>query len=457
MTAGAMARRWLPGSLGGRLLAGAVLLGALAIGAATLVDATLLYRFVRGQVDGRLDAQIVAVTTGLQLGPDGRPSVAPGVASQGFGGPGPGWYWQIETPGGVARSSGLGQDTLRIPDDLPRPPHRPGEDSWPADLMTAKGDRLVARISERVVAGRPVRVIATAPRAALVEPMRKMLLPLALSMATLAGLLLVAVVFGVRLGLAPLARLRREVAGIRAGEAERLPMEGRPLDVVPLVAELNTLLDENDAGLERARRNVANLAHGLKTPLATLAVTLAEPGRDPDRVLAPLVATMDRQIRHHLARARAAAIGGPGRLRTDVMERLRDLALVMGKLHGTRGVVVELDGPDMLTAACEAQDLDELFGNLLDNACTHARGRVRVRGAAAGRGVRIDVEDDGPGMSKAEMQSAVAPGNRLDESTLGYGFGLAISREIAELYGGGLALSRSELGGLRVRVTLPAL
>lgn len=453
----AQAPRWLPGSLGGRLLAGAVLVGALAIGGATLVNATLLHRFARGQIDGRLDAQIVAVATGLSFGPDGAPAVSGDVAAAGFDGPGRGWYWQVETAGGTLRSATLRGETIAVPPDAPHPPKPPGEAPWPTDLRDARGAALIARVSDRVAGGEPVRIIATAPRAALTDPMRPMLALLALSMAGLAALLLGIVVFGVRLGLRPLTQLRAEVAAIRAGRAERLATAARPAEVAPLVAELNTLLDENDAGLERARRTLANLAHGLKTPLATLAVTLAEPGRDPDRALSPLVDTMDRQIRHHLARARAAALGGPGRLRADLGERLRDLALVMEKVHRDRGVALELAGPATLAVACEAQDLDELFGNLLDNAFAHAAGRVRVTSAPAGRSVRVEVDDDGPGMSEADMRAAVAAGSRLDESTLGYGFGLSISREIAELYGGSIELSRGALGGLTVRVILPAI
>lgn len=456
MTAPMAPRRWLPGSLGGRLLAGAILLVLLAVGGAVLVNATLLHRFLRGQIDARLDAQIVAVASGLSLGPDGVPVVVLDFPVPPFDPPAPGWFWQVEAPGGVARSSAPRGETLALPPDAPRPPHPRGDVPWPADLTTAGGEALIARVSTRLVAGQPVRIIATAPRAALAGPIREMLLPLALSMTGLALLLFGIVVLGVRLGLRPLTALRHEVAEVRAGHAERLATAGRPIEVMPLVAELNALLDENDARLERARRNVANLAHGLKTPLATLGLTLAEPGRDPDRVLGPLVGSMDRQIRHHLARARAAAIGGPGRRRADLAERLAGLALVMSKVHADRGIALTLAIPAVLPVACEEQALDELFGNLLDNAFTHAATLVRVTAAPDGRMMRLTVEDDGPGMGEAEMREALAPGSRLDESTLGYGFGLTISREIAELYGGAIVLSRGALGGLGVSVTLPA-
>lgn len=354
---------------------------------------------------------------------------------------------------GVVGSATLRGATLHVPPDAPRPRRILGDSPWPADLRGPKGEALIARVSDRTLDGRPVRIVATTPRAALTGPLRDMLV---VSMSVLGLLLLDTVVLGVRFGLSPLGQLRAEVAAVRAGRATRLATEGRPAEVAPLVAELNTLLSENAAGLERARGNVANLPHGLKTPLTTLAITRAEPGRDPDRMLSPLVGAMNRQIRHHLARARAAALGGPGRARTDLVERFLDLALVMGKVHVDRRIVFELKGPEEAFVACEAQDLDELFGDLLDNAFTHAEARVRVTCAPEGRTLRVEIDDDGPGMSAAEIASALAAGRRLDESRLGYGFGLSISSEIAEFHGGTITPSAGLFGGLRVSVTLPA-
>lgn len=448
--------RWFPGSLSGRLIAGAVLLVMVAIGGALIVNAALLRSFVRGQIDGRLDAQIVAIASGLRVGPDGVPVIADNLAVMPFDRPAPGWGWQVSGPSGTLRSGPLRGETFVVPPDAPRRPHPRDRAAWSADLVNAGGEAMIGRVSDLMSDGQPVRIIATAPRAAVTGPLRDMLLPLVLSMAALAALLLGIVVLGVRLGLRPLTQLRAEVAGIRAGDTDRLPTADRPHEVLPLVTELNSLLEENEARLERARRNVANLAHGLKTPLATLDLTLAEPGRDPDRSLGNLVGTMDRQIRHHLARARAAALGTAGRLRADIAERLVNIARVMDKVHADRGVALQLDLPKSLPVACEEQDLDELFGNLLDNAFTHAAGRVRVTAVPAGRELCLDVEDDGPGMDEEDVRAALAPGSRLDESSLGYGFGLTISREIAELYGGGIRLSRSALGGLKVSVTLPA-
>lgn len=448
-------RWWLPRSLGARLLIGAGLLVLLASLASILVGATVLGRFARGQIDAGLDARIVAIASGLTVTADGLPEVADSVANAPFDRPGPGWYWQISSDGGVVRSATLHGATLVVTRDPPRKGRTAPDLPWSADLDGPEREQLIARISDRVIDGRTVRVIATVPKAALTGPLREMLSVLVLSMAGLGMVLLGMVVLGVRAGLRPLRELRGEVARVRTGRAARLGTDSQPAEVLPLVAEINTLLDENEEGIARARRNVANLAHGLKTPLTTLAITLTEPGRDPDGVLAPLVGTMDRQIRHHLARARAAAVDGTTRAHTDLATCFRDLALVMEKVHADRGVVLSCSGPTPLFVACEAQDLDELFGNLLDNAFAHAATRVRVSWHSATRMAEVEIEDDGRGMTPAEIASVWSPGRRLDESRLGYGFGLSISAEIAELYGGSIALSPGATGGLRARVVLP--
>jgi len=147
---------------------------------------------------------------------------------------------------------------------------------------------------------------------------------------------------------------------------------------------MTALLDQNAEGLARARRHVANLAHGLKTPVTTLALALAEPGRDQDGSLRRLATLMDRRIRHHLGRAKAAAQHGPARTRTEVLRHVVDFGEAFAKIHAGKDVTFGVDVPAGLMAACDAQDLDEMLGNLLDNAFKWSRGKVRVSASEPG-------------------------------------------------------------------------
>jgi len=258
----------------------------------------------------------------------------------------------------------------------------------------------------------------------------------------------------VRLGLRPLERLRQSVADVRAGRSERVPSR-QPLEVQPLVNELNALLDQNAANLERARRHVANLAHGLKTPLATLAISLSKPERGNADQLGPMVDLMERRIRHHLGRARAAVLSGPVRTQTAIAARIRDLGDVLTKVHAERGIELTIEISDNVAVACEQQDFDEMAGNLMENAFKWTRSRIVIRAMQDRSMVRLVIEDDGSGLQPEEIKKVLQPGERLDESAPGFGFGLSITRELAELYGGSVELGASPLGGLLVSLRLP--
>jgi signal transduction histidine kinase len=276
---------------------------------------------------------------------------------------------------------------------------------------------------------------------------------LGLSLLVLGLALVLAIVFQVRIGLRPLDGLRRAVAEVRAGRHERLPSD-QPLEVRPLVSELNALLKQNTVNLGRARAHVANLAHGLKTPLATLSVALSAKGGG-NRDLTNLVEVMERRIRHHLGRARAAALGGPVRAQTPIAPALAALGAVLDKVHAERAVAFTIDVPTDLSVACEPQDFDEIAGNLLDNAFKWARHAVAVVATADGGSVVLAIDDDGPGLAAEQIPQVLQPGQRLDENAPGFGFGLSITRELVELYGGSLVLGPAPLSGLRVTLRLP--
>ena len=222
----------------------------------------------------------------------------------------------------------------------------------------------------------------------------------------------------------------------------------------PLVSELNSLLEQNALNLDRARRHVANLAHGLKTPLATLAVAL--PKDEHGTEMHELVELMERHIRHHLGRARTAALNGPTRAYTVVAPHITDLGAVLGKVHADKHVDFNVDIGGDLAVACEEQDFDEMAGNLLDNAFQWTQRKVEVHaGVKDGNSVVLGIDDDGPGFDLEQVPQVLQPGQRLDERAPGFGFGLSITRELAELYGGSLEFQKSPTGGVQVVVTLP--
>ena len=441
--------RLMPRSLRGRLIVSAVTFIVLAILATGVAVQVSLHRFVQGQIDQRLDSEVMQLASAFEAGADGRLVMSRNVEAPPFDDPRSGWVWLARSGDSTWVSRGLGSIDPQMP---PRPdearPHGATLESGPGGRQL-RGRALIMR-----VAGRPLGVMAAAPLEAEVAPLRDALVPVAIVLILLGGGLIVATLLQVRLGLRPLDRLRDDLAAVRIGRLEHLPTQ-QPAEVRPLAEELNSLLDQHAANLERARRHVANLAHALKTPLAALGLALEEPARDPDRSLRGLTLAMDRRIRHHLARARAAALSPTARMRLPLAERIADHVAAFAKIYAERGIQCRVEIPRDLAVACDGQDLDEMMGNLLDNAFKWARGVVSVEALAEGRRVRLQIGDDGPGVAPEHIAAVLKPGKRLDEETPGDGFGLAIVQELAELYGGSLTLGRAEGGGLLAQLDLP--
>ena len=320
--------------------------------------------------------------------------------------------------------------------------------------MTRGTARVHARLLTVATPAGPVTIEAAAPRDLADRPIRAAMVPLLLSLLLLGGALTAAALVQLRLGLRPLRDLRDALIRVRAGAAARVPV-AQPVELAPLAGEINALLDENEAGLARARGHAANLAHGLKTPLSALAVLLEEPGRDPDGALRALVDRADARIRHHLARARAAAIDGPSRRATALAPLVDDLVTVLACVHADRAVTAAVDVPSGLAVAVDGEDVSEMLGNLLDNAWRHARAAVRVSAHVEGPTVAIVITDDGPGLPAEAIAAAMQPGRRLDERGDGHGFGLPIARELAELSGGSVDLGDAPGSGLVATLSLP--
>jgi len=423
--------RLLPRSLSGRLLATAAVTILIALALAAAAIGHVLERFVMSGLDDRLDAQIAIVARAV--GPDGTLDGAKAVDLPPFDQAGSGWAWEVIGPTATLRSASLRGADLPLPRDdaPPRPRERVRERPHPLEGTDASGRRIHYRIMRLPTLRGDALVLAAGPRAIVDRPIRAAMLPLLLSVLLLGGFLAVALVVQLRIGLRPLAKLSDRVAEVRAGHVRHITVE-EPTELLPLVAELNALIDANEAAVARARGHVANLAHGLKTPLATLKLDLAE----GDSRLREQIERMERQIRHHLGRARAAEPGGVV-TRVALAPHLNDLIAAMARIHADRDIASSVNLMPLVQVHCDPQDLDEMLGNLLDNAWRHARAQVGVTARVVERMVRIEIADDGPGMTPAQI-AEITRGHRLDERGEGHGFGLAISRELAELHGGTL-------------------
>ena len=262
----------------------------------------------------------------------------------------------------------------------------------------------------------------------------------------------------VRRGLSPVARLRERLADVHHGGAARVTGH-YPSEIQPLVDDVNALLENQERTVRRAVAKAGDLAHGLKTPLALLASEAdraAGAGHtDLASAISQQVDRMRRQIDHHLAHARAAASGATVGVRTLVAESAEGLARALGHLHSARSIQIDVQVPGDHAVRATREDLDEMLGNLLDNACKWAASRVRISSSVEDGAIQVDVEDDGAGLPEALRETVLQRGVRADEAAPGSGIGLAIVRDLAEVYGGRIALGTSALGGLRARLQLP--
>jgi signal transduction histidine kinase len=263
----------------------------------------------------------------------------------------------------------------------------------------------------------------------------------------------------VRRGVSPINKLRSRLAGLHEGRDRRV--DGTyPTEVQPLVNDLNALLDSREHAVRRAVAKAGDLAHGLKTPLAILAHEAdrakAAGQTEVAAAIEQQVDRMRRQMDYHIAHARAAAAGAaPGTL-CAICESAEGLARALRRLYAGRNLSIDVDVPADLSVRVQREDLDEIIGNLLDNACKWGRTRVALEARRAGSDVEVTVDDDGSGLASEMREAVLLRGVRADEAAPGSGLGLAIVRDLAEVYGGSISLDASPLGGLRARLRLPA-
>lgn len=475
-------RRWrLPQSLRWRLLLGTLAGLTLALVVAGFALSGLFADQAQRQFRSHLQLQLDQLTAAFEVDAAGQPSLGSTLADPRWQQPYGGLYWQVDAPGqqGLLRSRSLWDSLLRLPDDglpsgqthehrLTGPAGQPvlvleRQVIWSAGPSTSQaaspavGARSTGQLPAAAAAPGSWRLIVAQDLRELEAAQQRFDLTLAASLAVLGLALAAAAVAQLALGLAPLRRLQRAVQQVRAGDAQRLEGEF-PAELHPLVQDFNGVLLQNEQVVQRARQTAGNLAHAIKTPLAVLA-NAAERPRGDLQAFATLVDEQVRsaraQVEWHLARARMGGSGVPG-LRSPVAPVLEGLLRVMRKVHAGRELRFDCDlEPDALAFAGESQDLHEMLGNLLDNACKWAHGRVAVQARAEGRRLLVTVEDDGPGLGAAERERVFERGTRADERQPGSGLGLAIVREVAQLYQGQVRLDASVLGGLRASLELP--
>lgn len=451
-------------SLRFRLLAATLAALALALVLAGVLLGSLFREHVMRQFETVLTQQLDQLTARLEFDASGQPQIdATRLSDPRWQKPYSGLYWQLDRIGadGVGRSAELRSRSLwdtaltLPPDALADGVVHVHESRGPQDAPLMMVERTV-RTADRPDAA--WRLVVAGDLQDTTQAVDRFTGVLAASLLALGVLLVLAALAQVAVGLSPLRAMRRALTQVQEGRTPRL--QGQfPTEVQPLIDGFNGVLDRNAEVVARARTQAGNLAHALKTPLAVLAHA-ADADGPRDELAARVheqVALSRRHIDWHLARARVAASQRLPGQRTPVAPLLAGLVRVMDRVHAERHLDLHLEAPGAgLAFAGEEQDLQEMVGNLLDNACLWARRRVEVFARLEGTRVRITVEDDGPGIAPDLREAVLSRGVRLDEATPGSGLGLAIVADLVALYDGGITLDTATLGGLRVSISLPA-
>ncbi len=421
----------------------------LLIGGGIALD-RVLTNSVSDNFDNQMEYVLRAMIASAEIDPIGEVRLNRPLGDQRFLEPNSGLYFQIsgkDREGFPSRS--LWQEPLKPRFDLK------GNDAQFRNAMEKEYGSL--RIVERAIVlpdsdTRWIFMVAqsTEELEAQIEELRTVLVTsfalLALGLISLAALQTL-------YGLWPLRDVRSELAAMRSGQQRRI-QNALPDEVMPMVNELNALLDHNEKQAEEARRHAGNLAHALKTPLTVIMNSATAKAADLDETVIREATTMRRQVDHHLARARAVGRRGHSHSRAEVWLSLESVERAVGRLY--RHVRLDMAGNKELAVRVERQDLDEMLGNLIENAAKYGGGSVFVTVADADDMVEIQIEDDGNGIPEKDRQRIFDRGVRLDSGKPGTGLGMAIVRDVAEIYNGTIVLDESEdMGGLMVRLQLP--
>tara|TARA_R110000787_G_scaffold6861_9_gene23715 strand:+ start:826 stop:2130 length:1305 start_codon:yes stop_codon:yes gene_type:complete len=428
----------------------ALWISVLLLGGGVALDRVLSDAITRNFDDG-MNYVLTAMIAAAEIGPEGEVLFNRELADQRFLEPNSGLYYQVSAKGHEDwRSRSLWDRALKVPAE-----HR-DRHLHVYDSKQFPGEDL--RIMERsvVLPGSDSRwlFMVGQARSGLDAQIKTLRATLFQSFALLALGLFVLATLQTFYGLRPLRKVRQEIVRMRDGQKSRLT-EPMPAEVLPMVEELNALLAHNERQAEEARTHAGNLAHALKTPLTVIMNAATAQSPDLGEAVIREATTMRRQVDHHLARARAVGRRGAAQSRAEVWASLTAVERAVQRLYPHARV--DMDGDKAAAVRVERQDLDEMLGNLIENAAKYGGGSVFATVTRAGDMVEILVEDDGMGIPQEERVRIFDRGVRLDSGKPGTGLGLAIVRDVAEIYGGSVLLEESEdLGGLLARLRLPA-
>ncbi len=453
-----------PRSLASRLIVAATLWAVVALVAAGLILVSLYRSTVENGFDQRLSVYLSTLIGSLSAQDPGQPFSDPGnLGEQRFELLYSGWYWQVRdsATGNVVLASGsLFSDTI----DASKGTGTKVENGVTAGSLVGP-DKQSLRFLKRTVTFEkrpPVILVVAGDAGELNGQVAAFGTSVAITLAVFGIGLIAATLIQIRWGLRPLDHVRRALSELRSGKRARI--EGDfPAEISPLVKELNAVLESNQEVVDRARTQVGNLAHALKTPLSVV-INEARASRDPAAAkIVEQTELMHRQVNHYLDRARIAAQSDVIGVVTEVEPVIDRLVRVMSRLHGERGIKLISDVPDGARFRGEQQDFEEIVGNLVDNACKWARTKVSVTAAYRppdglddpGR-LELHIDDDGPGLTGEEIAEVAARGHRLDETKPGSGLGLSIVTDLVAMYRGKLRFDRARIGGLCAVVELPA-
>ncbi len=439
------------GSLSRRMIGiAAAWIMVLLLGGGIALD-RVLANAITQNFDDQLDYVLTAMIASAETGPDGEVRLNRPLGDQRFLEPGSGLYWQITGANFEPfRSRSLWDRALAV-----YGPHRDRTAHfYDSEQFRDEKVRIVERDIKLPLSPTTWRFQVAQSRAGLDEQIGALRRTLVRSFALLGLGLLFMATLQTLYGLWPLRKLRQAIIDMRSGRAQRIEQAKLPEEVAPLVDELNGLLAHNETQAEEARRHAGNLAHALKTPLTVVMNAATAHAPDLGETVMREATTMRRQVDHHLARARAVGRRGHAHSRAEVWPALQAVERAVARLYSK--VRIDIDGDKTASVHVERQDLDEMLGNLIENAAKYGGGSVFITVVRDRAFVEFQVEDDGPGIPDEERERLFDRGARLDTGKPGTGLGLAIVRDVAEIYGGSVSLDASEdLGGLLARLRLP--